>query len=91
MEPADIVIVGAGAGAGAKSASVWGLADNDQFRGLFTGRSEPAVAYRQAVERIAIFFRYPLTEQTFATMVAETAARRAARAAATHPTAEQGA
>jgi glucuronide carrier protein len=28
---------------------------------------------------IAIFFRYPLTEQTFARMVAETAARRAAR------------
>jgi glucuronide carrier protein len=30
---------------------------------------------------IAIFFRYPLTEQTFARMVAETAARRAARRA----------
>ena len=30
---------------------------------------------------IAIFFRYPLTEQTFAKMVAETAARRAARRA----------
>jgi glucuronide carrier protein len=30
---------------------------------------------------ILIFSRYPLTEQTFATMVAETAARRAARAA----------
>jgi glucuronide carrier protein len=30
---------------------------------------------------IAIFFRYPLTEQTFTRMVAETAARRAARAA----------
>ena len=30
---------------------------------------------------IAIFFRYPLTEQTFATMVAETKARRVARAA----------
>jgi len=28
---------------------------------------------------IAIFFRYPLTEQTFTRMVAETAARRAAR------------
>ena len=27
---------------------------------------------------IAIFFRYPLTEQTFATMVAETQARRMA-------------
>jgi glucuronide carrier protein len=37
---------------------------------------------------IAIFFRYPLTEQTFATMVAETAARRAERAAGTHPTPE---
>jgi glucuronide carrier protein len=32
---------------------------------------------------IAIFFRYPLTEQTFAKMVAETAARRAARHAET--------
>jgi glucuronide carrier protein len=40
---------------------------------------------------IAIFFRYPLTEQTFATMVAETAARRAERAAATQPVPEQGA
>jgi glucuronide carrier protein len=30
---------------------------------------------------IAIFFRYPLTEQTFATMVAETKARRTAHAA----------
>lgn len=30
---------------------------------------------------VAIFFRYPLTEQTFATMVAETKARRVARAA----------
>jgi glucuronide carrier protein len=30
---------------------------------------------------IAIFFRYPLTEQTFTRMVAETAERRAARAA----------
>jgi glucuronide carrier protein len=30
---------------------------------------------------IVIFFRYPLTEQTFTRMVAETAARRAARAA----------
>jgi glucuronide carrier protein len=30
---------------------------------------------------IAIFFRYPLTERTFTRMVAETAARRAARAA----------
>jgi glucuronide carrier protein len=28
---------------------------------------------------IAIFFRYPLTEQVFAKLVAETAARRAAR------------
>lgn len=37
---------------------------------------------------IAIFFRYPLTEQTFATMVAETAARRAERAAAAHLTPE---
>ena len=34
-----------------RSASVWGLAADDQFRGLFTGRSEPAVAYRQAVAR----------------------------------------
>jgi glucuronide carrier protein len=40
---------------------------------------------------IAIFFRYPLTEQTFATMVAETAARRAERAAGTQPVPEQGA
>jgi len=40
---------------------------------------------------IAIFFRYPLTEQTFATMVAETAARRAERAAATQLVPEQGA
>ena len=40
---------------------------------------------------IAIFFRYPLTEQTFATMVAETAARRAERVAGSHPTSEQGA
>ena len=30
---------------------------------------------------MAIFFRYPLTEQTFTRMVAETAARRAARVA----------
>jgi glucuronide carrier protein len=40
---------------------------------------------------IAIFFRYPLTEQTFARMVAETAARRAARVAGTLPASEQGA
>ena len=40
---------------------------------------------------IAIFFRYPLTEQTFATMVAETAARRAERAAGAQPVPEQGA
>jgi glucuronide carrier protein len=40
---------------------------------------------------IAIFFRYPLTEQTFATMVAETAARRAERAAGTQPVPEHGA
>ncbi|HWD46814.1 MAG TPA: hypothetical protein VHM23_24410 [Actinomycetota bacterium] len=32
-----------------RSASVWGLAADDQFRGLFTGRAEPADAYRQAV------------------------------------------
>jgi pyruvate/2-oxoglutarate dehydrogenase complex dihydrolipoamide dehydrogenase (E3) component len=34
-----------------RSASVWGLAAADQFRGLFTGRAEPAVAYREAVAR----------------------------------------
>jgi glucuronide carrier protein len=37
---------------------------------------------------IAIFFRYPLTEQAFATMVAETAARRAERMASTQPVPE---
>ena len=37
---------------------------------------------------IAIFFRYPLTEQTFATMVAETAARRAERVAGAQPVPE---
>ena len=34
-----------------RSASVWGLAANQQFSGLFAGRSEPADAYRQAVAR----------------------------------------
>ena len=34
-----------------RSTSVWGLAANDSSAGLFTGRSEPAVAYRQAVAR----------------------------------------
>jgi glucuronide carrier protein len=36
----------------------------------------------------AIFFRYPLTEQTFARMVAETAARRAERVASAQPVPE---
>jgi glucuronide carrier protein len=39
---------------------------------------------------IAIFFRYPLTEQTFARMVAETAERRAARVADTAGTTTGG-
>jgi len=39
---------------------------------------------------IAIFFRYPLTEQTFARMVAETAERRAAQAAASAGTTTGG-
>jgi pyruvate/2-oxoglutarate dehydrogenase complex dihydrolipoamide dehydrogenase (E3) component len=34
-----------------RSASVWGLAANQQFSGLLTGRSEPADAYRKAVAR----------------------------------------
>jgi pyruvate/2-oxoglutarate dehydrogenase complex dihydrolipoamide dehydrogenase (E3) component len=34
-----------------RSARVWGLGADEQFSGLFTGRSPPAVAYRQAVAR----------------------------------------
>jgi len=34
-----------------RSARVWGLGADEQFSGLFTGRSDPAVAYRQAVAR----------------------------------------
>jgi pyruvate/2-oxoglutarate dehydrogenase complex dihydrolipoamide dehydrogenase (E3) component len=34
-----------------RSARVWGLGADEQFSGLFTGRSDPAAAYRQAVAR----------------------------------------
>jgi pyruvate/2-oxoglutarate dehydrogenase complex dihydrolipoamide dehydrogenase (E3) component len=34
-----------------RSARVWGLGADEQFSGLSTGRSDPAVAYRQAVAR----------------------------------------
>ena len=34
-----------------RSARVWGLGTDEQFGGLFTGRSDPAAAYRQAVAR----------------------------------------
>jgi pyruvate/2-oxoglutarate dehydrogenase complex dihydrolipoamide dehydrogenase (E3) component len=56
MDAADIVIIGAGAGAkliwgSVPGRSVTGLGADERFSGLFTGRSDPAVAYRQAVAR----------------------------------------